>query len=132
MLSILQQRLLFLVFLVLEYLWWTGSCKRKRCDVAVGVLLLSSQLDTSVSLSLSGVDPLGASEEADIRALTTAFEVLVDVAVQAAGLTAFRIFRWAEVMGPSGCQTSMISKLSPPSYVPRVMRSPVYRAVSRR
>ena len=63
---------------------------------AVGVLLLSSQLDTSVSLSLSGVDPLGASEEADIRALTTAFEVLVDVAVQAVGLTAFRIFRWAE------------------------------------
>ena len=38
MLSILQQRLLFLVFLVLEYLWWTGSCKRKRCDVAIGVL----------------------------------------------------------------------------------------------
>ena len=63
---------------------------------AVGVLLLASQLDTTVALYASGVDPLGTSAEADYRALTTAFEVLVDVAVQAAGLTAFRIFRWAE------------------------------------
>ena len=61
---------------------------------AVGVLLLSTQASTFVSLASQGIDPLGPSPQADEMVLTNAFEIICDVAVQAAGLTAFRIFRW--------------------------------------
>lgn len=36
------------------------------------------------------------SQVADERILSTAFEVISDVVVQAGGLTAFRIYRWAD------------------------------------
>ena len=63
---------------------------------SVGVLLLCTQFDYSASLLTQGVDPFEASREADYRTLTTAFEVITDVSVQAVGLTAFRIYRWAD------------------------------------
>lgn len=61
---------------------------------ATGVLLLGSQANGAVQLLALGVNPLDASREADRLAITTAFEVITDVLVQAGGLTAFRVFRW--------------------------------------
>ena len=63
---------------------------------AVGLLLLSTQLATAVSLLAQGIDPIGASQEADVAALRGVYEVLIDVVVQASSLTAFRVFRWAD------------------------------------
>ena len=61
---------------------------------ATGVLLLGAQANAALQLLAMGVDPLAASREADRLTITTAFEVITDVLVQATGLTAFRIYRW--------------------------------------
>ena len=60
----------------------------------IGLLLLASQANAALVLLAQGVDPLGASSEADRLTLTTAFEVITDCTVQATGLTAFRVYRW--------------------------------------
>jgi hypothetical protein len=61
---------------------------------ATGCLILGTQMETYVSLVSRGIDPLAPSYEADVAALSHAFEIASDVAVQATGLTAFRVFRW--------------------------------------
>lgn len=67
---------------------------------ATGLLLFSTQISTYFMLSSEGLDPyLGASAEADLRLVGIANSVIVDVAVQAVGLTAFRIFRWWDAVG---------------------------------
>ena len=63
---------------------------------AIGTLILCTQLATSVALAQQGLDPLLPSAEADYRLLSTAFEVITDVVVQAVGLTAFRLYRWQD------------------------------------
>ena len=66
---------------------------------ATGMLLLCTQFTTFVSFSLQGLDyygPLGASREADMQIISTAFELICDVAVSAVGLTAFRLYRWRD------------------------------------
>lgn len=63
---------------------------------ATGCLLLASQANAAFVLALQGVDPLAASTEADRVTITTAFEVITDVLVQAGALTAFRVYRWAD------------------------------------
>ena len=63
---------------------------------AIGTLILCTQLATSVALAQQGLGPLLPSAEADYRLLSTAFEVITDVVVQAVGLTAFRLYRWQD------------------------------------
>lgn len=60
------------------------------------MLLLSTQLSTAVTLAAQGINAMDPSQVADERILSTAFEVISDVVVQAGGLTAFRIYRWAD------------------------------------
>ena len=74
---------------------------------AVGVLLLSTQLATYITLSSQGLDPytipstegIDSGARADGIILRTAFEVLCDVAVQAVQLTLFRAYRWRDAQG---------------------------------
>lgn len=63
---------------------------------ATGMLILATQLVTYSTLSGQGIDPYLPSIEADRALLTTAFEVITDIAVQAVGLTAFRVYRWVD------------------------------------
>jgi len=75
---------------------------------AVGVLLLSTQLATSISLSSQGLDPasvvttagIDSGSSADVQIITSLFEVVCDVGVQAVQLTLFRAYRWREAQGP--------------------------------
>jgi hypothetical protein len=53
-------------------------------------------LRLQVTLLAQGIDPTDPSMISDERILTSAFELIVDIAVQAGGLTAFRIYRWAD------------------------------------
>ena len=69
---------------------------------AVGMLLLSTQLTTYLSLTSQGLDPytvpttagIDSGSQADLQILSTAFEVIIDVGVQATQLTLWRVFRW--------------------------------------
>jgi hypothetical protein len=66
---------------------------------ASGVLLLGAQVASAVQGSAIGsvVAADGSVVDAeDVRILTKAFELSVDVAVQAGGLTAWRVLRWRE------------------------------------
>ena len=78
---------------------------------ATGVLLLSTQATTYLSLTSQGLDPytvpstagIDAGARADAQILSTAFEVLCDVAVQGVQLTLFRAYRWrSRHQGPPG------------------------------
>ena len=63
---------------------------------AVGILLLSTQLATFVTLSDKGIDPTLPSPEAGLEVIRRGFEVICDIVVQCVGLTAFRVFRWGD------------------------------------
>ena len=63
---------------------------------SIGVLLLGTQFSNSLQLMSQGIDPADPSQISDQLILTTAFEVITDCVVQAGGLTAFRVYRWAD------------------------------------
>ena len=63
---------------------------------ATGMLVLSTQLVTAVALSERGIDYTVPSTEADYEVIRRGFEVICDIAVQAVGLTAFRLYRWRD------------------------------------
>ena len=54
------------------------------------------RVTTSATLAQRGLDAYSPSTEADMILLTSAFEVICDVVVQATALTAFRLYRWAD------------------------------------
>lgn len=77
---------------------------------AVGVLILSTQLSLYDSLTAQGLDPytvpstegIDAGAAADAQILSTAFELIIDIGVQAVQMTLFRAYRWREAQGPPG------------------------------
>jgi len=89
--------------------WQTALARTWRAGAfAVGVLILSTQLLTSISLSSQGLDPYtvptaaGVDQlaQADMQILSTTFEVVIDVVVQAVFMTFFRLYRWADAQMP--------------------------------
>ena len=72
------------------------------------MLIFSTQLSLYTSLSAQGLDPytvpstegIDALEAADVQILSTAFELIVDCAVQGVSLTLFRLYRWADAQAP--------------------------------
>ena len=85
--------------------WQAALARTWRAGAfAVGVLILSTQASLFLSLSSQGLDPytvptaegIDRLEEADTQIIQTAFELIIDVAVQATFLTLFRLFRWAD------------------------------------
>ena len=90
--------------------WQTALSRTWRAGAfAVGLLILSTQIYTYFSLSSQGLDPYtvpttaGVDQlaQADIQILSTAFELIIDVIVQALFMTSFRLYRWADAQGPS-------------------------------
>lgn len=63
---------------------------------SIGVLLLGTQFSNSLTLLSQGIDPSDPSQISDQLILKTAFEVITDCVIQAGGLTAFRVYRWAD------------------------------------
>jgi hypothetical protein len=89
--------------------WQTALSRTWRAGAfAVGVLILSTQVHTFFSLGAQGLDPYtvptaaGVDQlaQADIQILSTTFELIVDVGVQAALMTLFRLYRWADARAP--------------------------------
>jgi len=85
--------------------WQTALGRTWRAGAfAVGVLIFSTQASLFVSLSSQGLDPytvpttegIDSLERADTQILQTAFELIIDVIVQATSLTLFRLFRWTD------------------------------------
>jgi len=89
--------------------WQTALSRTWRAGAfAIGVLIFSTQLSLYVSLSSQGLDPytvpttsgIDSAAPADMEILSTAFELIVDCAVQGVYLTLFRLYRWADAQGP--------------------------------
>lgn len=66
---------------------------------ATGLLILSTQVVLARSLQEAGIDQYSPSPELDIALNRVVGELLSDVFVQFSGLTAFRIYRWADAQG---------------------------------